>query len=753
MASNPFDEFDSPPSSAITPSLLDAVRHVESRGNPKAVSPAGARGPYQFMPATARQYGLADPHDEPSARQAAARYLTDLSKQFGGDVDKALLAYNWGPGNVARYLKTGGPMPVEAQQYVGKVRAAEKNPGGKPQANPFDEFDDVAPAPAPAAKQSGLPSVAGDAKKLVDADTGQALKAGIALTASKVARAVNTILPQAVSEFAEKHGYMPSEQDVEILKHSISDSTAGKIASITSDIAATLIPGAGAAKLARAVPWVASRNAAGRAVAEGAAAGAAGNAVLGENVGEGAAFGAIAGPVMTGVGKLAGVATGAIQDITGGAAGAATSKLRQLFGDRTAASIVALRGTRGLVPGEAPTAGRAASDLFPEIKAIEQNARRSPGVDALLMQDAQNAAARQNVLEGHARLARPGVATEGGSVPLSPAQEMRKTGTVADYARSESDRITLTPELEAIIRGEEARSAARAGDRAFSQQRTNAFAGGQPVPQGRTAGSPGGPGGRDAAGMPMPAIPATRSVQDLQQFKNELGARIDRIRMSDPEEAYRLSQARRQLTDAMEAQSLPYAAATTNYRALSRPQNQGEVMGTMLTALRGNPAVKEDVGAFLGSVGNAPRTIKNSLGNSRYEQLEQVMSPQQMAEINALRRSAEREARYQGMTVSEDVMKRYENIFHQISDTTPGVFNQVFTIVRALTKRVGGRTDEQVDRIVNEAVRDPAALANLMEQVPPRERTAAINTIRQIAKRPEPMGGIIGATAPAISEE
>ena len=115
----------------ITSTLLDALKHVESRGNINAVSPAGARGPYQFMPATAKQYGLADPHDEPSARGAAKRYLTDLTNKFGGDTDKALLAYNWGPGNVDRYLKTGGPIPVEAQQYVGKVRAAEKNMSGQ----------------------------------------------------------------------------------------------------------------------------------------------------------------------------------------------------------------------------------------------------------------------------------------------------------------------------------------------------------------------------------------------------------------------------------------------------------------------------------------------------------------------------------------------------------------------------------------------------------------------------------------------
>lgn len=149
-----------PPPAAITPQLLDAVKHVESRGNPAAVSPAGARGPYQFMPATAAQYGLRDPHDEPSAREAASRYLGDLAKQFGGDVDKALLAYNWGPGNVQRYLKTGGPMPAEAQQYVGKVRTAEKNMSGQTDEAPPWKFEGAAPSAAPAAGRAPSPAPA-----------------------------------------------------------------------------------------------------------------------------------------------------------------------------------------------------------------------------------------------------------------------------------------------------------------------------------------------------------------------------------------------------------------------------------------------------------------------------------------------------------------------------------------------------------------------------------------------------------------
>ena len=99
--------------------LLDAVRHVESGGNDNAVSPAGAKGPYQFMDATAEEYGVKDPFNEPQAREGARRYLTKLMDQFG-DVEHALVAYNGGPGR----LKERGSiseMPLESRQYLTKV--------------------------------------------------------------------------------------------------------------------------------------------------------------------------------------------------------------------------------------------------------------------------------------------------------------------------------------------------------------------------------------------------------------------------------------------------------------------------------------------------------------------------------------------------------------------------------------------------------------------------------------------------------
>lgn len=99
--------------------LLAAVAQVESGGNAEAVSPAGAQGLMQIMPATARGLGV-DPLDPSQAVDGAARLLRDHLKSFGS-LELALAAYNAGPGAVRRH---GGVPPfAETQGYVRKVSA------------------------------------------------------------------------------------------------------------------------------------------------------------------------------------------------------------------------------------------------------------------------------------------------------------------------------------------------------------------------------------------------------------------------------------------------------------------------------------------------------------------------------------------------------------------------------------------------------------------------------------------------------
>lgn len=101
----------------VDPALLAAVAQTESAFNPRAVSPAGAQGLMQFMPATAAEMNV-DPWDPASAIDGAARYLRSSLDRFGSN-ELAIASYNAGPAAVARY----GDVPpfTETQNYVRKV--------------------------------------------------------------------------------------------------------------------------------------------------------------------------------------------------------------------------------------------------------------------------------------------------------------------------------------------------------------------------------------------------------------------------------------------------------------------------------------------------------------------------------------------------------------------------------------------------------------------------------------------------------
>ena len=100
----------------VPPELAFAIVDVESGGKPDAVSPKGARGFFQLMPETAKGLGV-DPDDPVQNIRGGLTYFRQMLDQHGGDVNKALTAYNWGPGNLAK----GGQPPPETIDYVQRV--------------------------------------------------------------------------------------------------------------------------------------------------------------------------------------------------------------------------------------------------------------------------------------------------------------------------------------------------------------------------------------------------------------------------------------------------------------------------------------------------------------------------------------------------------------------------------------------------------------------------------------------------------
>ncbi|MDP8222182.1 MAG: lytic transglycosylase domain-containing protein [Candidatus Lernaella stagnicola] len=105
----------------VEPELLCAIAWTESRFRPYVVSPMGAQGLLQFMPATGRKFGVRNSMNPVESAAGGARYMRYLLAEYDGNVSLALAAYNAGPGAVPK----AGEIPTiaETAHFVQSVLA------------------------------------------------------------------------------------------------------------------------------------------------------------------------------------------------------------------------------------------------------------------------------------------------------------------------------------------------------------------------------------------------------------------------------------------------------------------------------------------------------------------------------------------------------------------------------------------------------------------------------------------------------
>lgn len=153
---SPMNQAPSAPNVVPSAGVSSAVQQAESGGNTRAVSPKGAQGSMQLMPGTAKDLGV-DPTNPVENAAGGEKYLSGLRAKYGNDV-YALAAYNWGPGNVDKWVKEGAnldKLPTETKNYIDRVRKlagpnfVELNAAGAP-----------APAPSATVQTATAPSVA-----------------------------------------------------------------------------------------------------------------------------------------------------------------------------------------------------------------------------------------------------------------------------------------------------------------------------------------------------------------------------------------------------------------------------------------------------------------------------------------------------------------------------------------------------------------------------------------------------------------
>lgn len=553
-------------------------------------------------------------------------------------------------------------------------------------------------------------------------------------------RAADAIDPQGRYE-----AQLVEEKDSEPFNKALTDTWSGWGGNVAGDIAATVLPGAGAANLVRwgatKIPAVVNAYRAlpqvgnalipkmAKASGMGAAAGATGETMLNRDASTGGAIGAGVGLAFPALAQAGRVATHLWQNFRGGAPGAAIDEARFIFRRNRPEAIAALRQPHPVEGGQMTAGMSAPADgSIPQLSALEAGARSRPNAGRFGEADARNARAMNDALAPEADAGRGGINPETGAPTPSTVEALRRQATGPVYDDSMADLVPVTDDLADYLGREGVRSHVRAGlakwGRDFSTNRLH----GEPTPP---------PGRFNAEG-----VRTHYSISELDAVKKMLQNQTS-------EEAQFV---RNEVVGAMRRASPTYNTAEEGYRLMSGPVNQAKIAGAVQDTLN-SPAAAGQIAPE--QVVKALRDVDNIRPKSgtpdyirTYDEAYQG-NPEGLQRLRQVGRAAEMKSNANAASGDQGVIPDYKSLLQNAVEDTPHVMTRSVTALRSLARSITGRSQKRVTAVIDRAAANSPELARLLEAVPPSQRAHWVKAAGRYLENNIPLGAVV---APLVTQ-
>lgn len=362
-------------------------------------------------------------------------------------------------------------------------------------------------------------------------------------------------------------------------------------------------------------------------------------------------------------------------------------------GDRKDALIAALKNPNEIVPGSKPTAGQAAVDVnSAEFSALQKLAAERQPSEYYGPQG----------IEGQQNTARLNALRTIGKTPqaLESAIENRALDAERNYGLAYAQQIKADPALAKISENPYFKDALPDALKLAEAEGSNA------------------------------KNDLTRILHFVKISLDKQVGRVGDTALSNTERRA-VQDVKTQLMDWLSAKNPAYGSARDVFAAQSKPINQMQVGQELEKRLI--PALSEDAkqraGMYATALQDAPGTIKRATGQPRFEELNQIMRPDQMETLRAVKADLERNALVEALA-SKGLPAARERIGAAVPQApAPGMFSPILSAARAGYNRLTGKATDKIMMDLAEHMKNPQEMARIMESAKPYERKALVDAL------------------------